>query len=298
VNKILPVDKYVGGAEHAAMHLLYARFFTKALRDMGYLDFDEPFLSLVHQGTILGPDGARMSKSRGNTISPDEYIDEHGSDVFRLYLAFGFAYTEGGPWSDDGIKAIARFVNRAERLVEKFVSEKGSLTSDEIGSNEKELSFVLHTAIKGVTEDAEKFQFNTSIARLMELINGLYKYDALPEKNGTVLEEAIRSFLVLISPFAPHFAEEMWEKMGYAYSIFNHSWPKWDPDALVMDTVEIAIQINGQVKFRIDVPSDADKKAMEKAALEDDKVSDFLKDREIVKVIAIPGRLVNIVIKK
>ena len=298
VNKILPVDKYVGGAEHAAMHLLYARFFTKALRDMGYLDFDEPFKSLVHQGTILGPDGTRMSKSKGNTISPDVYINEYGSDVFRLYLAFGFAYTEGGPWNDEGIKAISRFVNRIERLVEKFTEEKASLISEQNSSEEKELNFVLHTAIRGVTEDADKFQFNTSVARLMELVNALYRYDALAERNGKVLEEAIRNLLILVSPFAPHFAEEMWEKMGYAYSIFNQSWPVYDPKALVKDMVEIAVQINGQVKFRIEVPSDADKQVMEEAALKDEKVAVFLNGKEIAKVIAIPGRLVNIVIKK
>ncbi len=298
VNKILPVDKYVGGAEHAVLHLLYSRFFTKALRDMGYLDFDEPFTSLVHQGTILGPDGTRMSKSKGNTISPDEYINEYGSDVFRLYLAFGFAYTEGGPWSDEGIKAIFRFVNRVERLVEKFTEEKSALAGEKNGAEERELAFVLHTAIKGVTEDAEKFQFNTSIARLMELINALYRYDALPERNGKVMEDTLRNLLILLSPFAPHFTEEMWERMGYAYSIFHQKWPDWNPAALVRDTVEIAVQINGQVKYRIDVPSDAGKQAMEQQALKDEKAAVFLKDKEIVKVIAIPGRLVNIVVKK
>jgi leucyl-tRNA synthetase len=298
VNKILPVDKYVGGAEHAVLHLLYSRFFTKALRDMGYLDFDEPFTSLVHQGTILGPDGTRMSKSKGNTISPDEYINEYGSDVFRLYLAFGFAYTEGGPWSDEGIKAIFRFVNRVERLVEKFTEEKSALAGEKNGAEERELAFVLHTAIKGVTEDAEKFQFNTSIARLMELINALYRYDALPERNGKVMEDTLRNLLILLSPFAPHFTEEMWERMGYAYSIFHQKWPDWNPAALVRDTVEIAVQINGQVKYRIDVPSDADMQAMEQQVLKDEKAAVFLKDKEIVKVIAIPGRLVNIVVKK
>ncbi|NLO38875.1 MAG: leucine--tRNA ligase [Ruminiclostridium sp.] len=298
VNKILPVDKYVGGAEHAVLHLLYSRFFTKALRDMGYLDFDEPFTSLVHQGTILGTDGTRMSKSKGNTISPDEYINEYGSDVFRLYLAFGFAYTEGGPWSDEGIKAIFRFVNRVERLVEKFAEEKSALAGEKNGAEERELAFVLHTAIKGVTEDAEKFQFNTSVARLMELINALYRYDALPERNGKVLEDTLRNLLILLSPFAPHFTEEMWERMGYAYSIFHQKWPDWNPAALVRDTVEIAVQINGQVKYRIDVPSDADMQAMEQQVLKDEKAAVFLKDKEIVKVIAIPGRLVNIVVKK
>ena len=298
INKLLPVDKYVGGPEHAAMHLLYSRFFTKALRDLGYLDFDEPFKSLVHQGILLGPDGSRMSKSRGNTVSPDDYIEEYGSDVFRMYLSFGFAYTEGGPWSDDGIKAISRFLNRIERLVEKFAEEKDVSGADVNGINEKELSFVHHTAIKGVTEDADKFQFNTSIARLMELVNALYKYDALPNKNMKLLEQVIRDLIILVSPFAPHFSEEVWEMMGYEYSVFNQKWPSYDPAALIKDTIEMAVQINGQVKYKIEVEAEADKKAIEEAAMKDDKAAAFLKDKEIIKIIVIPGRLVNIVIKK
>jgi leucyl-tRNA synthetase len=298
INKLLPVDKYVGGAEHASMHLLYARFFTKALRDMGYLDFDEPFLSLVHQGTILGPDGARMSKSRGNTISPDEYIEEYGSDVFRLYLAFGFAYTEGGPWSDEGIKAISRFIGRVERLVESLSSDSDKTGSDLYGPNEKELAFVRNTAIKSVTEDAGRFQFNTSIARLMELVNALYKYDALDNKNRKYFEETLRDLLIMLAPFAPHFTEEMWERMGYPYSIFNQSWPSYDPEALKRDTIELAVQINGQVKYKIEVPASAENKGIEDAALNDEKAAVFLKDREIIKVIVVKGRLVNIVVKK
>jgi leucyl-tRNA synthetase len=280
------------------MHLLYARFFTKALRDMGYLDFDEPFLSLVHQGTILGPDGARMSKSRGNTISPDEYIEEYGSDVFRLYLAFGFAYTEGGPWSDEGIKAISRFIGRVERLVESLSSDSDKTGSDLYGPNEKELAFVRNTAIKSVTEDAGRFQFNTSVARLMELVNALYKYDALDNKNRKYFEETLRDLLIMLAPFAPHFTEEMWERMGYSYSIFNQSWPSYDPEALKRDTIELAVQINGQVKYKIEVPASAENKEIEDAALNDEKAAVFLKDREIIKVIVVKGRLVNIVVKK
>ena len=162
INKMLPVDKYVGGPEHACMHLLYARFVTKALRDMGYLNFDEPFLSLTHQGLILGPDGQKMSKSKGNTISPDDYISQYGSDVFRLYLMFGFAYEEGGAWSDDGIKSIARFVDRAERLLDNAIEAiKAGGSKTTIDKAEKELNYWRHNAIKGVTEDAEKLQFNT-----------------------------------------------------------------------------------------------------------------------------------------
>ncbi len=303
LNKLLPVDKYVGGAEHAAMHLLYARFFTKALRDMGYLNFDEPFLSLVHQGTILGPDGSRMSKSKGNTVAPDEYIEEFGSDVFRLYLAFGFAYTEGGPWNEDGIKSISKFIGRIARLIEKLMEEKTEIDNTnkvdacQLGREEKELNFVRHTAIKGISEDAEKFQFNTSVARLMEFVNALYKYDTVEEKNLTFLTESIKDLLLLISPFAPHFAEEMWEKLGYEYSIFNQQWPVFDEKALIKDTVEIAVQVNGAVRYKVEIPSDADNKQIEDIALNDEKAKQYLQNKNIVKVIVVKGRLVNIVVK-
>ena len=296
INKMLPVDKYVGGAEHAAMHLLYARFFTKALRDMGYLNFDEPFLSLVHQGTILGPDGNRMSKSRGNTISPDDYINEYGSDIFRMYLGFGFAYTEGGPWSDDGIKAIARFVGRVERLVETAASLDKTVES-EYGSEEKELDFVRNTAIRGVTEDAERFQFNTSIARMMELVNALYKYESSGHRNHRFFTDTVMDVLKLMAPFAPHLAEELWEKMGGPYSIFDQKWPQWDEKALVRDEVEIVVQLNGKIKEKIMVPSGLDKTQTEEAAMKDEKVIRLLEGKTVVKVIAVPGRLVNIVVK-
>jgi len=300
INKMLPVDKYVGGAEHATMHLLYARFVTKALRDLGYLDFDEPFKSLVHQGTILGPDGSRMSKSKGNVISPDEYIKEYGSDVFRLYLMFGFAYSEGGPWNDDGIKAISRFVNRVERFIDKFIETKNNpgKTKDEIGKDENELDYVRHYAIKSVTEDAERFQFNTAIARIMELVNALYKYDTDVEvKNIEFYEDVVADLIRLLAPFAPHFSEEMWEKLGYEYSVFNQKWPKWDEKALQRDVVEIAVQVNGKVRGRLEVPSNAPDEEVQRIALSDDKIKSYLDGKEIKKVIVVKGRLVNIVVK-
>ncbi|MGI1691779.1 leucine--tRNA ligase [Thermoanaerobacter uzonensis] len=300
INKMLPVDKYVGGAEHATMHLLYARFVTKALRDLGYLDFDEPFKSLVHQGTILGPDGSRMSKSKGNVISPDEYIKEYGSDVFRLYLMFGFAYSEGGPWNDDGIKAIARFVNRVERFIEKFIEirNNSSKTKDEMGEEEKELNYIRHYTIKSVTEDADKFQFNTAIARIMELVNALYKYEADVEvKNIKFYEEVVADLIKLLAPFAPHFSEEMWEKLGREYSVFNQKWPEWDEKALQRDVVEIAVQVNGKLRGRIEVPSNATDEEVEKLALSDKNVKAYVDGKEIKKVIIVKNRLVNIVVK-
>lgn len=297
IDKILPVDKYVGGAEHAAMHLLYARFITKALRDMGYLHFDEPFLSLVHQGTILGPDGFKMSKSRGNTISPDDYIAANGSDVFRMYLAFGFAYTEGGPWSDDGIKAMSRFVGRVERIVEEAAG-KSKEDTGVWGNAEKELNLIRNAAIKGATDDIERFQFNTAIARIMELVNAMYKYDAAQgEKNPKLYNDTVIDLLKLLAPFAPHLTEELWEKMGMQYSIFNSDWPTYDEKALVRDEVEIVIQINGKIKEKMMVPSGMDKKQFEEFALSNEKVGKLINGLTVVKVIAVPGKLVNIVVK-
>lgn len=298
INKMLPVDKYIGGPEHAAMHLLYARFITKALRDMGYLKFGEPFTSLVHQGIILGPDGNRMSKSKGNIISPDDYVRKYGSDVFRLYLMFGFSYSDGGPWNDDGIKAISRFVSRVERLVERVIELRSGSSRDEIGKDEKELNYARHFAIKEVSEDAEKFQFNTSISRLMELVNALYKYDSeVNRKNARFFEDVAADLLRLLAPFAPHFAEEMWEQLGYEYSIFNQKWPKWDENALVKDTIEIAVQVNGVVRSKVDIPSNAGNEEVEKIALSDDRIRPYIDGKEIKKVIVVKGRLVNIVAK-
>jgi leucyl-tRNA synthetase len=302
-DHMLPVDKYIGGAEHAAMHLLYARFITKALRDMGYIGFGEPFRSLVHQGTILGQDGQKMSKSKGNTICPDDYIAQYGSDVFRMYLGFGFAYTEGGPWSDDGVKAIAKFISRVERLAEEFISKRqaNSPRSDSPvwGDAEKQLNAARHYCIKAVTTDAEKFQFNTSIARLMELVNVMNKYhSAAPAASVHPLrEETFRDLILLLAPFAPHFSEEMWERLGYEYSIFSQQWPVCDESAMVSDKVEIAVQINGIVKARIIIPIEADADQVRALLDANVEVQTLLRGRELVKVIYVKERLVNLVVK-
>lgn len=299
INKMLPVDKYVGGPEHACMHLLYARFITKALRDMGYLTFDEPFKSLTHQGLILGPDGLKMSKSKGNTISPDDYIKEYGADVFRMYLMFGFAYIEGGAWSDDGIKSVARFVDRIERTLEscREVINSSENTTTEIDKACKELNFWRHTAIHGVTEDADKMQFNTAIARLMEFTNALSKYLQEGTKNPTFLKETVVDFIKLLAPFAPHFAEEEWSLIGNVSTVFNEKWPEFDPSALVKDEVEIAIQVNGKIKTKIMIASGLDEEGIKAAALENETIQENTDGKNIIKVIVIKGRLVNIVVK-
>lgn len=306
INKMLPVDKYVGGPEHACMHLLYARFITKALRDMGYLNFNEPFKSLTHQGLILGPDGLKMSKSKGNTISPDDYIKEYGSDVFRMYLMFGFGYTEGGAWSDDGIRSVARFIERIERALiganDAIVENKNNKST--MDTAEKELNFWRHNAIKSVTADAEILQFNTAIARMMEFVNALNKYLNEETKNLAFLKETVLDFIKLIAPFAPHFGEEWWNTINdnsnvtdNSYSVFNAPWPTFDPKALIKDEVEIAIQVNGKIKARINIPSSLDEEAIKKAAVENEDIKSATDGKNIVKVIVIKGRLVNIVVK-
>ena len=295
INKMLPVDKYIGGAEHACMHLLYARFFTKALRDMGYLKFDEPFTSLVHQGVILGPDGNRMSKSKGNVISPDEYVSKYGSDAFRMYLMFGFSYIEGGPWNTSGLESIVRFMERVERLVRKSIdlgAKKG-----EYGKAEKDLDFVRHNTIKRAGEDLKVFSFNTAIARLMEFVNAMYKYLDLPVVNTAFLRECVEDFVLLIAPFAPHFGEELHEMLGHKESVFECSYPTCDEKALVRDEYEMAVQINSRVKAKIVVPADADNAAIEAMALADDNIKAALGQLKPVKVIVIPKRIVNIVAK-
>ena len=304
-DAMLPVDKYIGGAEHAAMHLLYARFITKALRDMGHLSFDEPFRSLVHQGTILGRDGQKMSKSKGNTICPDDYIIQYGSDVFRMYLAFGFAYTDGGPWSDEGVKAIAKFVSRIERLAEEAAALACSAhaVSPEFAAMpmttaEKELDYVRHYTIRSVTNDAEKFQFHTSIARLMELLNALTKYQAaVSGRVHPMFLGTVKDMLLLVAPFAPHFAEEMWSMFERGESIFAHPWPVFDEKALIRDEIEIAVQLNGSVKHRVNVPATAGQEDVRALLDEDATVRTLLAGKDIVKFIYVKGRLANFVVK-
>ena len=292
INRLLPVDKYVGGQEHATMHLLYARFFTKALRDMGYLDFDEPFTSLVHQGMILGTDGQKMSKSKGNTINPDDSISKYGSDVFRMFLEFAFAYTDGGPWNENGVESMARFVKRIETLIEKAQNMDGSV--NEMTANEKKLDFIRNTTIGAVTKDMDVMQFNTSLARMMEYLNALNDYVTGPI-NKEFLMDCIKTFVLLLAPFAPHLGEELWEKLGHPYSVFNQQWPKVNESALLKDEMKIVIQTNGKLRGTFEVAKTTDKDSVIQMAK--DQIKDFLQDKEIVKEIYVPGRLVNLVVK-
>lgn len=283
VNKILPVDKYVGGIEHACMHLLYARFFTKALRDMGYLNFDEPFISLVHQGTILGPDGEKMSKSKGNTVSPDEYVSEYGADILRNYLMFGFNYIDGGPWTDEGIKAINKFYLKVERLVKSISEEEREI---------EEIEVSLHKTIKSVKTDIDKFQFNTSLSRIMEYTNTLVKYE-----KGGIPRKYIEKLILLLAPFAPYITEELWSNIGNSFSVHNMSYPEYDEAKLVISEVNIAVQVNGKLRATVSVNVDEEKEKVLEICKNEENVKKHIEGKTIIKEIVVPNKIVNIVVK-
>lgn len=296
VKKWLPVDQYVGGAEHAVMHLMYARFFTKVLFDLKLIDFDEPFNKLIHQGVITRV-GNKMSKSRGNVVNPDKFIDEYGSDTFRMYMMFMGSYADGGDWSDEGITGIFRFLNRIWRLIEHLKENKATGNEQK---ESKELERNRHYTIKMVTADLDRFHFNTAISRIMELVNSVYLYIqnvAIAEQHKQALNDCVTTIIQLMAPFAPHFAEEMWEQIGRSYSIFNTDWPTFDEDKTKKDTVPIAVQINGKVRTTIEVELDADDNMVIETALVDERVKKYTDDGKIVKKIVVKNRLLNLVVK-
>lgn len=282
-DKMLPVDVYVGGAEHACMHLLYARFITKALRDMGYLHFDEPFKRLVHQGVILGPDGKRMSKTRGNIINPDDYVSVYGSDVFRMYLCFAFSYTEGGPFQADGIPAIARYLDRADRICRKAFGGKGVTVQSE--KDASELEYAVHYAASRVGADIAAFSFNTAVARLMELTNAMYKYDRADD----ALYSAAMTLIKLMAPITPHVAEELWEAAGNATGVLRQRYPEADDSKLVRALTEVPVQLLGKFKGKVMLAPDAPESDALAAALE------LLSLPAAKKIIYKPGKIINII---
>ena len=296
VNKMNPVDCYVGGKEHAAMHLIYTRFMTKALRDMGYLNFDEPFQKLIHQGLILGPDGNKMSKSKGNTVSPDEYVDKYGADVFRMYLMFGFDYRKGGPWDDKGIEAMTKYFARVEALVQKLVEFTDY--SNEFGIKEEDLLRLKNQTIKSMAKNIEDFQFNTAIARSMELVNGINAYINEGNVNKEVFTNCVEILLKLLAPLAPHFIEEEWSILGKKSSIHNENWPEINEKELQGGNIIIPVQVNGKLKAQVEVSSTLSKEEMLEEVKKDSKVSKLLENNEIVKEIYVPGKILNLVVKK
>ncbi len=298
VNNWLPVDQYIGGVEHAILHLLYARWFMKAFNKLGWTNHVEPFKNLLTQGMVL-MNGSKMSKSKGNTVSPMEIIDEYGADTARLFILFAAPPERDLDWSDKGVEGCFKFLNRVYRLVDELseIAHK-NLQFGKLTKEDKEMRAKVHSILKKVTDDlSTKFGFNTAIAALMELINDIYKYKEMDDRNEAVIKEAIETVVVIVSPFAPHLGEELWEMIGKKGSVFDISWPKYDEKALILDEVELIVQVNGKLRNKIMVPSDIDQEGMKEAALNDAKIKEFIEGKSIVKVISVPSKLVNIVVK-
>ena len=298
-----PVDQYIGGIEHAILHLLYSRFFVKVLRDAGLVDYDEPFSNLLTQGMVI-KDGAKMSKSLGNVVSPEEILSKYGADTARLFILFAAPPERELEWSDQGVEGSFRFLNRIWRIVQAFetVLEQKVTEYDHSNLNEadKDLRRVLHSSIKKVTNDIEtRFNFNTAISTMMELVNALYAYkEAVKEPNAGLVYEAISDLIKMMSPFVPHITEELWRgAIDANSSVHEQSWPECDEEALKVDNVEIVLQVNGKVRGRLTVPAEATKEELEKIAMADANVQAHIGDATIRKVICVPGRLVNIVAK-
>lgn len=298
-----PVDQYIGGIEHAILHLLYSRFFVKVLRDAGLVDYDEPFSNLLTQGMVI-KDGAKMSKSLGNVVSPEEILTKYGADTARLFILFAAPPERELEWSDQGVEGSFRFLNRIWRIVQGFEDVLAQKVTEYDHSNlteaDKDLRRVLHSSIKKVTNDIEtRFNFNTAISTMMELVNALYAYkEAAKEPNAGLVYEAISDLIKMMSPFVPHITEELWRgAIDPDSSVHEQSWPECDEEALKVDNVEIVLQVNGKVRGRLTVPAEATKEELEKIAIADANVQAHIGDATVRKVICVPGRLVNIVAK-
>lgn len=294
----MSVDQYIGGVEHAILHLMYARFFQMALYDLGLVNTEEPFINLLTQGMVI-KDGKKMSKSIGNVVSPAEIIEKYGADTARLFILFAAPPERELDWSDKGVEGSYRFLNRVHRLVFEFAEQCKSAPAQYKLENkaDKELAYAMNYTIKKVSDDVGgRFNFNTAISSIMELVNEMYKY-----KEGTInqglFKAAIENLVLVLSPFTPHICEEMWEHLGHDTFIYSEAWPVCDESALVRDTIEIVVQINGKVKEKMDIPAGLGKDELEKLAMENEKVQKLTSGKNVVKVIAVPGKLVNIVVK-
>lgn len=298
VNNWLPVDQYIGGVEHAILHLLYARWFTKAFKKLGWTSHDEPFKNLLTQGMVL-MDGSKMSKSKGNTVSPVELVEKYGADTARLFILFAAPPERDLEWSEQGVEGCFKFLNRVYRLVDELAPvAKLELEFGNLTKADKDMRAKTNNTLKKVTEDLnDKFGFNTAIAALMELINDLYKYKELEDRNDAVIKEAIKAVVVILAPFAPHLGEELWLMIGKEASVFDIGWPDYDKSAIQLDEVEIIVQVNGKVRNKINAPVGIDQDIMKNLALNDEKIKEFIEGKNVVKVIAIPSKLVNIVVK-
>lgn len=296
-DKWLPVDEYIGGIEHAILHLLYSRFFTKVLYDAGMVSVQEPFTRLLTQGMVL-KDGAKMSKSKGNVVSPDDIITKYGADTGRLFILFAAPPERDLEWSDAGVEGCHRFLNRVYRLVnqhrELFANRPPA--RPDASRESRELQRITHYTVKKVTEDVgTRYHFNTAVSAIMELVNAVYAYPETADR-GT-LAEAIERVILLLAPFTPHMAEELWEVTGHETSVHDEAWPTYDEEALAVDEVELAVQVNGKVRDRVMVSTEAKQEEIEAHVMERAKIQEHLKGKTVQKVIVIPKKLVNIVVK-
>jgi leucyl-tRNA synthetase len=308
VNYWMPVDQYIGGIEHAVLHLLYSRFFTKALRDIGLVKSDEPFQNLLTQGMVI-KEGAKMSKSKGNVVDPDYLIGEYGADTVRLFCLFAAPPERDLDWSDHGVEGAYRFLNRVWGFVHKNrfriqdsgfkITSTSTLQPSTLNLRPSSLSLLrkTHQTIKKVTNDIERdYHFNTAIASLMELMNEAAAFDASTPEDAEALQFCIKNIIILLSPFAPHFAEEAWEFSGSRQSIFNEPWPEWDEEVTKENEVELVVQINGKLRGKLTIPAGLDNEAVKERAFLDPKVIEYTKGRSVKKIIVVQGRLVNIVL--
>jgi leucyl-tRNA synthetase len=292
----LPVDQYTGGIEHAVMHLLYTRFWTKVMRDMGLVSFDEPMTRLFNQGIILGTDGNRMSKSRGNVVNPDEFLRQYGADVLRAYLMFIGPWDEGGPWNSRGIEGIWRFLARVWSLVTVPAGEASGSSVQPIGASE--LEYWMHHTIRRVTEQLEGYRFNTAIAALMEYSNVLQRARSSPLSSTPLWSEALRTLVLLLAPICPHTSEELWvEHLGGSYSVHTQSWPSFDPVKATAKQVTLVLQVDGRVRDRIQVAAEITDAEAREVAMASPRVRQFLAGKTVADVIVVSGRLVNIVVR-
>ncbi len=286
LKRWLPVDLYIGGAEHTYMHLLYARFFVKAMHKMGLLEFDEPFLKLRHQGMVLDENGVKMSKSKGNVVNPNDMVEKFGADATRMYMMFAAPLDEEIAFKEEGVKGVYRFLEKVWKLFQnkKFIDCGGGC--EEVP---KELPVLLHKTIKGVTEDIEEMKFNTAISKLMIFINEFSKHKNIPRG-------AMEKFLILLSPFAPFITEELWSELGHKDSIFDQEWPKYNPEMIKEEEVELVVQVNGKLRDKIKVPADISEDEAKEKALASEKIKKYTDGKEVRKVVFVKGRLINIVV--
>ena len=291
----MPVDQYTGGAEHAVMHLLYARFFTKALRGMGLVEFDEPFLRLFNQGVILGEDHEKMSKSRGNVVNPDDYVELLGADSVRCFLMFLGPWDQGGPWSTSGINGTARWLNRVWEICQHDLSNLDETPTE--GKAVRDLVRGLHQTVKKCYTDLERFKFNTAIASLMEFSNDLNRVRTDGTVDSSTWRECVERLLLMLAPFAPHLAEELWERTGHPFSIHDQTFPQWDEELAAEEEITLVVQVNGRLRDKIQVPMGIEEEEAKRLALSSPKVLVYTNNKHVDRTVYVPGRLVNVVVK-